>query len=88
MMTFINMLAIGNDPNIYDHQLKGEYEITSMVLSMVLPFLVILFAILAIVVVAKRRFAMKVKRDILALIAEGKINADEAQKLLPKNSKL
>ncbi len=78
-MIFINMLAVEYDPNI-----KGGYDITFMVLSFVAIFL----AILAIVAIVRRRFAMKIKRDILALIAEGKITADEAQKLLPKNSKL
>ena len=83
-MIFINMLAAANRPP-WDHSpTKMEYDLVGMILF----FVAIFFSILAIVVIVKRYFAMKVKRDIVALIAEGKITADEAQKLMPKNSKL
>lgn len=85
-MIFINMLAqtIAFQHEFQHGPTKEEYNIAFMVLT----FVAIFFAILAIVVIVKRYFAMKVKRDIVALIAEGKITADEAQKLLPKKSKL
>jgi len=84
-MIFVNMLAVANQ--IYNDQhgpTKQQYDLVGMVLF----FVAIFFAILAIVAIVKRYFAMKVKREIVALIAEGKITADEAQKLMPKNSKL
>ena len=81
-MNFINMLAYANrfDPGVTQEQYKTAF--------MVFTFIAIFFAILAIVVIVKRYFAMKVKREIVALIAEGKITADEAQKLMPRKSKL
>ena len=81
-MNLINMLAYANG---FQHGVtKQEYDLVGMVLF----FVAIFFSILAIVVIVKRYFAMRVKREIVALIAEGKITADEAQKLMPKKSKL
>lgn len=85
-MIFINMLAqtIAFQHEFQHGPTKMEYDLVGMILF----FVAIFFSILAIVVIVKRYFAMKVKRDIVALIAEGKITADEAQKLMPKKSKL
>ena len=81
-MNLINVLAYANG---FQHGVtKQEYDLVGMVLF----FVAIFFSILAIVVIVKRYFAMRVKREIVALIAEGKITADEAQKLMPKKSKL
>ena len=83
-MNIMDMLANVNEFQVQHGPTQEEYNIAFMVFTYVAIFL----AILAIVVIVKSYFAMKVKREILALIAEGKITADEAQKLMPKKSKL
>ena len=59
-MIFVNMLAVANQ--IYNDQhgpTKQQYDLVGMVLF----FVAIFFAILAIVAIVKRYFAMKVKRE-------------------------
>ena len=75
-------------PDAADRGRESIQSTLTITVILILSFGIIM-ALVGVVIPAimKRRSADRVRSEVLALIAEGKITADEAEKLMPRDSK-
>ena len=94
-MKFFDLIAAVDDPDkaqqIADAAERGRESIQStftITVVLILSFAIVM-ALVGVVIpgIMKKRSAERVRSEVLALIAEGKITADEAEKLMPRDSK-